>query len=83
MQIDPVHNLTLKKNGNITRYFRNTTGVFNSMMVDAIVPAGNLSLDFDATATSGKTGQRPNAGYSLSFRFLSMYEIKYKNFTVK
>lgn len=71
VQLDPLHNLTLRQNDKIIRYFRNTTSVFNNLTVDAIVPAGNLSLDFNAMATGGTTGQMPNAGYSLSFRFLT------------
>ena len=75
IQLDPMHSLNLTKNGTVVRQFANSTGPFRPLAVDAIIPSGKLALDFDATKINGT--QRPNAGYSLSFRFLSKYLLCY------
>ena len=71
IQLDAAHSLNLTKNGTVVRQFRNSTSPFRPLAVDAIIPTGNLVLDFDATKIDGTVSQKPNAGYSLSFRFLS------------
>lgn len=71
IQLDAAHSLNLTKNGTVVRQFRNSTSPFRPLAVDAIIPTGNLVLDFDATKIDGTVSQKPNAGYSLSFRFLT------------
>ena len=70
IQLNPMHSLNLTKNGTVVRQFANSTGPFRPLAVDAIIPSGKLALDFDATKVNGSVSQRPNAGYSISFKFL-------------
>ena len=67
IQLNPNHTLVLKKNGSVDVL------AFRNLSSDIMVPAGNLSLLFDATAVNGMVSQTPYTGFSLSFKSLGMY----------
>ena len=69
IQINPNHSLVLKKNGTTDMYS------FRNLSSDVMVPARNLSLYFNATATDGPEGQLQDRGFNISVKSLGMYNI--------